>query len=78
MDNVYVRDGILIDIVDKDWMLDKIPFPDISVPNEELPDSEFNDLNGHSNQTLKEIEMKWTETGLQKLLDQISGNINQN
>ena len=29
MDSVYIRDGILIDIVDKDWMLDKIPYPDI-------------------------------------------------
>jgi anaphase-promoting complex subunit 13 len=74
MDSVYIRDGILIDIVDKDWMLDKIPFADIGVPLEELPDSEFNDLNGHSTQTLKEIEMKWTETGLHRLLDQISGN----
>ncbi len=78
MDNIYMRDGALIDIVDKEWMLDKIPYPDVNVPNEELPDTEFNDLNGHSNQTLKEIEMKWTETGLQKLLDQISGNTNKN
>lgn len=74
MDSVYIRDGILIDIVDKEWMLDKIPFADIAVPLEELPDSEFNDLNGHPTQTLKEIEMKWTETGLHRLLDQITGN----
>ncbi len=76
MDNVYIRDGYLIDIVDKDWMLDKIPHADISVPIDELPDGEFNDTNGHTSQTLKELEMKWTETGLQKLIDQINGNLN--
>ena len=37
MDNIYIRDGCLIDIVDKDWMLDKIPHADISVPIDELP-----------------------------------------
>lgn len=75
MDNVYIREDRLIDIVDKEWMIDKIPHADINVPLDELPDGEFNDANGHTNQTLKELEMKWTETGLQRLIDQITGSI---
>ena len=64
MDSVYVRDNILIDIVDKDWILDKIPNADVNVPLEELPDIELNEMNGHTTQTAKEYEMKWNENGL--------------
>ena len=64
MDSVYIRDSNLVDIVDKDWILDKIPFADINVPLEELPDNELNELNGQIAQTAKEFEMKWNETGL--------------
>lgn len=66
MDSVYVRDNFLIDIVDRDWILDKIPFADVNVPMEELPDTELNEINGHTAQTAKEYEMKWNETGLQQ------------
>ena len=44
MDNVYIRDGYLIDIVDKDWMLDKIPHADVSVPIDELPGDHLNNF----------------------------------
>lgn len=32
MDSVYLRDCNLIDIVDREWILDKIPFADVNVP----------------------------------------------
>ena len=64
MDSVYVRDSNLVDIVDKEWIMDKIPFADVDVPLDELPDTELNELNGHIAQTAKEFEMKWNETGL--------------
>ncbi|CAF0799388.1 unnamed protein product [Brachionus calyciflorus] len=64
MDSVYVRDSNLVDIVDKEWIYDKIPFADVNVPLDELPDTELNELNGHIAQTAKEFEMKWNETGL--------------
>jgi hypothetical protein len=43
-----------------------------------LIECEFNETNAQSSLTLKEIEMKWNETGLQKLIDQINGNKNGN
>jgi anaphase-promoting complex subunit 13 len=66
MDSVYVKDGHLIDIVDKEWITDKIPNADVNVPLDELPDTELNEINGHAAQTAKEFEMKWNETGLQQ------------
>lgn len=63
---MYIREGHLIDIVDKGWILDKIPNAEVSVPLEELPDTELNEINGQTNQTVKEYEMKWNENGLQQ------------
>jgi anaphase-promoting complex subunit 13 len=65
MDSVYIRENIMIDIVDKDWIMDKIPNADVNVPLDELPDTELNEINGYTTQTAKEYEMKWNETGLQ-------------
>jgi hypothetical protein len=64
MDSVYLREGFLIDLVDKDWIMDKLPHADVNVPLEELPDTELNEMNGHLTQTAKEFEMKWNENGL--------------
>lgn len=64
MDSAYIRDGLLIDIVDKEWITDKLPFADVTVPPDELPDTELNEMNGHLTQTAKEFEMKWNENGL--------------
>lgn len=64
MDSVYIRDGFLIDIFDKDWITDRIPNADVNVPLDELPDTELNEINGHTSQTVKEFEMKWNESGL--------------
>ena len=64
MDSVYIREGNLIDLVDRDWILDKLPNPDVNVPVDELPDTELNEMNGNVTQTAKEFEMKWNENGL--------------
>ena len=64
MDCVYIRDGFLIDIFDKDWITDRIPNADVNVPLDELPDTELNEINGHTSQTVNEFEMKWNESGL--------------
>ena len=66
MDSQYMRDGFKVDIIDKDWILDKIPNANVNVPIEELPDTELNDLNAHHAQTVREMEMKWSENGLQQ------------
>jgi anaphase-promoting complex subunit 13 len=64
MDSVYMRETILVDIVDRDWIMDKIPNADVNVPLDELPDTELNEMNGQTTQTAKEYEMKWSENGL--------------
>jgi anaphase-promoting complex subunit 13 len=66
MDGVYVRDSFEIDVIDREWVLEKIPFADVNVPLDELPDTELNEINGHTSQTAKEYEMKWNENGLQQ------------
>ena len=64
MDSVYCRDDFIIDVVDKEWILDKLPTADVNVPLDELPDTELNELNGQMAQTVKEFENKWNESGL--------------
>jgi hypothetical protein len=44
-------DGYLIDIVDNDWRQDELPFDQIEVPSEKLPDPE---ADGDAHLTLKE------------------------
>ena len=40
MDSEVGIDGCLIDIIDEDWVQDKLPMEDVEVPIEELPDTE--------------------------------------
>ena len=40
MDSQVTRDGRLLDIVDKEWKEDCLPFEDIAVPQLELPELE--------------------------------------
>ncbi|XP_023933021.1 anaphase-promoting complex subunit 13-like [Lingula anatina] len=69
MDSVCQRDGRLMDIVDQRWREEnKLPYEDIAVPEMELPDPEPD--NGHSNETLQELEQKWTDLGLSSLHEQ--------
>ncbi len=59
MDSEVQMDGRLMDIVDQKWREDKLPNEDIAVPQMELPELEPD--NGHSNETLREQEQKWTD-----------------
>jgi len=40
MDGEVHVDGHLIDIIDEEWVTDKLPAEDVDVPLEELPDME--------------------------------------
>jgi len=62
MDSEVHIDGQLIDIIDEEWVTDELPLEDIQVPLEELPDLEQE--NGHSKETLKELEKKWLDDNL--------------
>lgn len=59
MDSKYRRNGRLIDIVDNTWRSDKLPFEDIQVPVEELPDPEADSADSHL--TLKEQSQRWQD-----------------
>uniref|UniRef100_A0A182FCX7 Anaphase-promoting complex subunit 13 n=1 Tax=Anopheles albimanus TaxID=7167 RepID=A0A182FCX7_ANOAL len=58
-------DGRLIDLVDNEWMSEKLPFDHILVPSDQLPDPEAD--NDDSHLTLKEQEQKWTDLALASL-----------
>nr|CAB3221502.1 anaphase-promoting complex subunit 13-like [Phallusia mammillata] len=68
MDGEAKIEGHLIDILDEDWVSDKLPLEDIDVPLEELPDIEQD--NGNTKETMKELEKKWNDDNLQSLLHQ--------
>ena len=68
MDSEAMRDGRLMDIIDEKWREDKLPNEDIAVPQMELPELEPD--NGHSNETLREQEQKWTDLALGALQEQ--------
>ena len=40
MDSSVQRDGHLLDIVERSWREDKLPYEDIAVPHTELPELE--------------------------------------
>ena len=67
MDCDVIRDGRLLDIVDQKWREDKLPKEDIDVPQLELPELEPD--NGHTNETLREQEQKWSDLALGSLHD---------
>lgn len=48
-----MSDERLIDIVDNEWRNDKLPFEDIQLPLDKLPDPEDSE-----NQTMKEVVSK--------------------
>lgn len=69
MDSQLDKDGRLMDLIDDEWRCDKLPHEDIDVPQMELPEPEQD--NGNSTETLKEIDQKWTDLGLQTLLESL-------
>ncbi|KAH7641747.1 anaphase-promoting complex subunit 13 [Dermatophagoides farinae] len=64
MDSELIRNGRLTFLVDSTWREDvsNLPQEDIFVPSIHLPDPEAE--NGTSNETLKELDLKWTDLAL--------------
>lgn len=69
MDSQLEKDGRMMDLIDDEWRSDKLPFEDIDVPVLELPEPEQE--NGNSTETLREIDQKWTDLGLQALQESL-------
>ncbi|XP_068132497.1 anaphase-promoting complex subunit 13 [Hyperolius riggenbachi] len=68
MDAEIQRDGRILDLVDDAWKEDKLPYEDVTVPVNELPEPEQD--NGVT-ETVKEQEMKWADLALQYLHENI-------
>lgn len=75
MDSQVRRCGRLMDIVNQEWLDDRLPDEDILVPQIELP--ELEPENGNNQETLKEQEQKWTDLGLSQMQEQqiLSGSV---
>ncbi|KAK2709286.1 hypothetical protein QYM36_013076 [Artemia franciscana] len=67
MDSQVQLDGRLINIVDDSWRLDKLPDEEVFIPTEELPDLEPD--NSNTQESLREQEEKWTDLGLNFILE---------
>ncbi|WP_278924696.1 hypothetical protein, partial [Pseudophaeobacter profundi] len=67
-DSQVTIEGRLLDIVDDAWREDKLPFDDITVPLEELPDPDAD--NGDTHMTVKEAESKWNDLSLALMSEQ--------
>ncbi|BFG04883.1 GL17271 [Drosophila persimilis] len=65
MDSQAPIDDLLLDIVDNAWRMEVLPFDQILVPLEKLPDPEAD--GGDSHLTLSEQEQKWTDLALGSL-----------
>ncbi|XP_069604673.1 anaphase-promoting complex subunit 13 [Ranitomeya imitator] len=74
MDSEIQRDGRILDLVDDAWKEDKLPYEDVTIPLNELPEPEQD--NGGVMESVKEQEMKWADLALQYLHENIplSGN----
>lgn len=68
MDNEYLMDNILVEVVDKEWAKDSLPSDDIAISAIELPDPDPDDLNAES--SLKAVEKKWADLALNQITSQ--------
>lgn len=68
MDNEYLMDNILVEVVDKEWAKDSLPSDDIAISAIELPDPDPDDLNAES--SLKSVEKKWADLALNQITNQ--------
>jgi len=64
-DSQYQPDEFLLDLVDIDWKMDRLPEEEVMVPAECLPDAEPD--NGKAFETLAEAEQKWADLALNAL-----------
>lgn len=78
MDSQWQREGRLILLVDKQWKEDikQLPNEEIAVPVMQLPDPEPD--NGNPNETLKDLELKWTDLALNRITTREQNHSNNN
>ncbi|XP_048810748.1 anaphase-promoting complex subunit 13 [Lagopus muta] len=69
MDSEVQRDGRILDLIDDAWREDKLPYEDVAIPLNELPEPEQD--NGGTTESVKEQEMKWTDLSLQYLHENV-------
>ncbi|XP_055916619.1 anaphase-promoting complex subunit 13 [Eupeodes corollae] len=62
MDSQAPIEGYLLDIVDNKWREETLPFDQILVPTDKLPDPEADGTDSHL--TLSEQEQRWTDLAL--------------
>lgn len=65
LDSHVLVDGHLLEVIDHYWANDKLPFEDIHVPMQELPDPEPDSAT--ANLTLRQLESKWSDLMLASL-----------
>ncbi|XP_011209957.1 anaphase-promoting complex subunit 13 [Bactrocera dorsalis] len=70
MDSQPLAEGRLLDIVDNKWREELLPFDQILVPADKLPDPEAD--GGDSHLTLSEQEQKWCDLALSTLAPESS------
>ena len=63
MDSEVMREGRLLDIIDDQWRMDKLPNDDIEIPPNQLP----NDMDGGKEEGGKKAEERWTDLALHNL-----------
>lgn len=63
MAHPLLNPGRMISVIDFQWRIATLPFENIRVPLDELPDP---DSENGPQETLKELEKKWTDLGLQR------------
>lgn len=68
MDNEFLMEATLVEVVDKEWAKDSLPTDDIAVSAIELPDPDPDDLNTES--SLKTVEKKWADLALHRIATQ--------
>ncbi|XP_059955650.1 anaphase-promoting complex subunit 13 isoform X1 [Mesoplodon densirostris] len=69
MDSEVQRDGRILDLIDDAWREDKLPYEDVAIPLNELPEPEQD--NGGTTESVKEQEMKWSDLALQYLHENV-------
>ncbi len=69
--NLLARPGRSVSLVDEEWQKDSLPFDDISVPADQMPDPDSESgppPTTRTQETAKDSEKKWTDLALFQLL----------
>ena len=69
MDSEVQRGGRILDLIDNAWWEDKLPYEDVAIPLNELPEPEQD--NRGTTESVKEQEIKSTDLALQCLHENV-------